>query len=363
MRRLRQRLSRLRRRMLFEDLLVTEGCVGGAYGFPQTEDPVWLLGVKYCPLRQRQALEDDFRSRIWMTYRRGFPSIGAPDGPTSDRGWGCMLRCGQMVLAEALIRATAGRNWRWTPNERSDAYLRTVAQFADVEQAPFSIHQIALTGERTAHKPIGTWFGPNTVGQALRHVAAARAARVTDRTWPVPVLHVAMDSCVVKSDVRAVCGDWHQPLVLLVPLRLGLTELNPVYASGVKACFTIPHCVGIIAVSVGRKCTESEREADQTYHCAQPCFMRISSLDPSLAVAFYCGSEQQFESLCEHIQRILIDTEKYPLFELRDSQLDWQSAAVDFLGAAAAPWDAEPAGDDSRAADDDSDSEDDFVVL
>ena len=55
--------------MLFEDLLVAEGCIGAGYGFPQTDEPVWLLGTRYCPIRQRQTLEEDFRSRIWMTYR------------------------------------------------------------------------------------------------------------------------------------------------------------------------------------------------------------------------------------------------------------------------------------------------------
>jgi cysteine protease ATG4 len=76
------------------------------------------------------AFLDDFESRIRLTYRSGFPPIpksqdpkaaasmslavrirqlGQQDGFTSDTGWGCMIRTGQSLLANALLFCELGR--------------------------------------------------------------------------------------------------------------------------------------------------------------------------------------------------------------------------------------------------------------
>lgn len=168
------------------------------------------------------AVLDDVVSRFWFTYRTGFApiglysprsedlctavfsSLGGPSGPTKDTGWGCMMRCGQMMLAEGYLRffLPAGRcqwlrrryskriwplclhlDFRWRPNMPDKPYWDILNMFIDKRHSSYSIHQIGKSIDRrnlshsfslivqmgnSEGKDIGQWFGPNTIAQVLR---------------------------------------------------------------------------------------------------------------------------------------------------------------------------------------------------
>nr|CAD7461998.1 unnamed protein product [Timema tahoe] len=345
--------------MMFEAYLTHESGHLEPDDIPHTKDPVWILGKKYSAIYDVEMIRRDIRTKLWFTYRRGFVPIG-DTGLTTDKGWGCMLRCGQMVLAQALVHLHLGREWNWHPETRNSAYLKILHMFEDRRAAAYSIHQIALMGASEG-KDVGHWFGPNTVAQVLKKLA------VYDE-WSSVVIHVALDNTVVINEIKQLCrfkvlsvnpsslhyrgegldllgssGEW-KPLLLIVPLRLGLSDINPVYVQGLKTCFTFKQSLGVIggkpnhalyfigcvgneavyldphttqlAGLVEDKEQEHERTLDATYHCQYASRMHILQMDPSVAVCFFCSTEEEFDVLCRLIQERLVVPEKQPLFEL-----------------------------------------------
>ncbi|CAG9567372.1 unnamed protein product [Danaus chrysippus] len=318
---------------------------------PETKENVWVLGKKYSAIQDLERIRRDITSVIWCTYRKGFVPIG-DEGLTSDKGWGCMLRCGQMVLGVALIKVHLSSDWVWTPETRDPTYLKIVQRLEERKQAPYSIHQVALMGACEG-KEVGQWFGPNTIAQVLKKLV------VYDK-WSSLVIHVALDNTVVKEDILQQCivnndrgdcsenvdgfvvSDW-MPLLLIVPLRLGLSEINPIYIEGLKICFQSPQSIGVIGGKpnqalyligcvgdeviyldphttqktglVENKLTDEQKEMDCTYHCKYASRIPILSMDPSVAVCFLCRTRSDFDELCELIEKRLMQLSQ-PLFEI-----------------------------------------------
>ncbi|KAH6571056.1 hypothetical protein BASA50_004397 [Batrachochytrium salamandrivorans] len=290
---------------------------------------------------------DDFHSRLWITYRKGFAAI-KPSSYTSDSGWGCMLRSGQMLIANAFVFHELGRDWRLGDTSDKEAWLsycNIISKFMDVNTSPFSIQRISTLGVQF-DKQVGEWFGPSTISQVLR-VLVNNEHRTSMR------VHVANDGVLYKSEVISLLSNTREDgktmaVLVLIPLRLGVENMNPVYYPAVKHCFNMTRCVGIAGGRPNsslfflgvdgdhliyldphymRPCVEPrdissyKMEDLLSYHCETVRLLPIASMDPSLVVGFYCSHLADFESMCTEISELA--TGLIPLFSIESTPPDF----------------------------------------
>uniref|UniRef100_A0A4W3JSA6 Cysteine protease n=1 Tax=Callorhinchus milii TaxID=7868 RepID=A0A4W3JSA6_CALMI len=306
--------------------------------FPETDEPAWILGKCYHLKTEKLELLSDVKSRLWFTYRKKFSPIGGT-GPSSDSGWGCMLRCGQMILAQALICRRLGRDWRWEKGKwQPEDYHRILQCFLDRKDSCYSIHQMAQMGVGEG-KSVGEWYGPNTVAQVLKKLT------LFDE-WNTLAVYISMDNTVVVEDISESknsanhCTGW-KPLLLIIPLRMGINHINPVYINTLKECFKMPQSLGVLGGKpnnayyfigfIGdeliyldphstQAAVDTEEDGsvdDHSYHCQRvPHRMKITQLDPSVALGFFCYTEKDFESWCSLVQKEILRTRSFRMFEL-----------------------------------------------
>ncbi|XP_071022003.1 cysteine protease ATG4B-like isoform X4 [Oncorhynchus clarkii lewisi] len=300
--------------------------------FPETSEPVWILGKEFNALTEKDDILSDVTSRLWFTYRKNFSPIGGT-GPTSDTGWGCMLRCGQMILGEALVCRHLGRDWRWVRGQpQRGQYISILNAFLDKKDSYYSLHQI----ERLC----------------MPWLDYGGAACAEPPGW-IPKHNGCLEgACALAEEETAL---W-KPLVLLIPLRLGLSDINKAYIETLKQCFQLPQSLGVIGGKpnsahyfigyVGEELIyldphttqpavepcEDSQVPDDTYHCQHPpCRMHICEIDPSVAVGFFCRTEDDFDDWCMRIRKLSHTRGSLPMFELVDCQPSHLACSVDVL--------------------------------
>ncbi|KAJ2718936.1 hypothetical protein H4S00_003623, partial [Coemansia sp. D1744] len=245
----------------------------------------------------------DGMRRFYFTYRKGFPTI-TPSFYTSDMGWGCTYRTCQMMLAEAFARVMLGRFWdpfRLSPAERA-RHGRIIEWFndADLPQAYFSIHRMARTATEM-DKRIGDWLGPSIAAHVMKRLS------IKHPLCPLTI-HVAIDQTVYASEVRkqALSGDepnttrgtW-RPLLLLVPVRLGLSRLNLGYIPKIKTLFQIPQSVGLVGGKPSRSFYFIGRQGDSLFyldpHVTRQHVPQSGTLDQEATVSDSDSDASDFE--------------------------------------------------------------------
>ncbi|KAF1946461.1 putative cysteine protease ATG4 [Clathrospora elynae] len=208
------------------------------------------------------AFLDDFESRIWMTYRSGFTAIQKSQDPkatsamsfrvrmqnlaspgfTSDTGFGCMIRSGQCILANALQMLRLGRDWRYQERPDAKEHCEILSLFADDPKAPFSIHRFVEHGAAVCGKYPGEWFGPSAAARCIQDLVnkyKEAGLRVYVSGDGADVYEDKLQQIAVEDD-----GEW-RPTLILVGTRLGIDKITPVYWEALKASLQMKQSIGI----------------------------------------------------------------------------------------------------------------------
>ena len=178
----------------------------------------------------------DIHSRFSFCYRYNFSKL--PDSDiTDDIGWGCLLRSAQSMLAEALARSLLGRgiannnNLGWnisqlTQKETSSIYNFIISLFLDHFNSPFSIHSFCYFAQKNFSIKIGEWFSPTV----LAHVIKEASLNIS---YNLPFLIFVVKDCLI-SHFEIISLLEKQPVVVLIPTRLGISEIHPIYYNDIE---------------------------------------------------------------------------------------------------------------------------------
>ena len=236
-----------------------------------------------------------------------------------------MLRTGQMILCQALKRHVLFESFSLETLQSQFArqkYREILRTFADNDpKAPFGVHRIVREGAQNGLEP-GQWFGPQFISIMLRNLC--------NRLQPFPdfKILVCLDGNIFLDELRAEVKQRKSVLVLL-PIRLGLTSIHRAYLEQVKRHFQISANVGIAGGKdhaalylIGDENASSVRGSFlyldphtiqpslpsallnepnafpdlPSYHCTEARSLDPEALCTSMAPGFYLRDEAAFES-------------------------------------------------------------------
>jgi cysteine protease ATG4 len=163
-------------------------------------------------------------------------------------------------------------DWRRPPYPVHTAdyatYVQILTWFLDtpVQEAPFSVHRMALAGKELG-TDVGQWFGPSVAAGAIKYVFLSPYSSLL--TYPSFLLRtlvssflecglavaVAIDGTLYQTHVFAASHGDHssrrrhngdsttawgdRPVLLLLGIRLGIDGVNPVYYDTIKVIFLL----------------------------------------------------------------------------------------------------------------------------
>jgi len=280
-----------------------------------------------------------FRSKVYLTYRKHFPSLSDTMW-TTDAGWGCMLRSMQMLLADALIVHYLRPDWRYSPSKRRHPnYAQILRSFCDYPDCMFSIHSLL---SQNSSKKAGTWFGPGECAYMVQKCvhSSLNGLKVV----------LASDGVLYSEDVESVITQENSYVLILIPVRLGLDFIPPTHYSSILDCLKMQNSVGIAGGKPKRslffpgfqgnrlfyldphKCQATVHPShdfcrnSSCWHSNIVHSIEVSELDPSMCFGFYC-TWGEWPSL----KKCFVDhtNRKHPAFSFLKNRMHFDDVSVE----------------------------------
>jgi cysteine protease ATG4 len=222
----------------------------------------------------------------YTCYRNGFPSY---KGFTDDVGWGCTLRCFQMIVANFLANLGV---------VEPETYI-----YDDPMVSPFALQRLISIGSTKYEIELGEWYNPSTATKILQNCLNSNYNK-SYPLFPAKIMIHGIDNL----------SEFLYPLLLLFPVRLGIDKLEKIYHENLLDFLQHPCSMGFIGGKrssayyiVGSTSNNKlvymdphdlRKHNDHNYKC-QKLYdnLTFEKLDPSIAIACILKNQQQYNDI------------------------------------------------------------------
>ncbi|CAI2369876.1 unnamed protein product [Moneuplotes crassus] len=193
-------------------------------------------------LDDKEAFTNVLKKFPWISYRSDFKEI---NGFTSDSGWGCMIRTGQMMIAYTLVQIKLEEYKTPESDSVHEKVLHAIIpMFFDNQMefdAPFSIQNIIQIGEKMYNKAAGLWYGANSVSHCLKECHDRYNTKFNSDLE----IKIFNEGIVYEDEITKVLEE-NKRLLVIIPQRLGLKKVDPAYFPQIKELLGCKLSMGIL---------------------------------------------------------------------------------------------------------------------
>lgn len=198
---------------------------------------------------------NEIRSMIpWMRYRSNFDRVGEK-GLTTDNGWGCMIRAGQMMTFVALARVIKLEKKNY--HEFLGTFFREKSDGKPLGH--FAIQHFVLEAEEEFKVEPGSWFKPTTFVLTLKKILKdlpdfdnLRMYNILDNTivWRKLEKKAFNSSSQLETKEEVIeklrTQPWNNSVILTLSSLFGLSRPDELYSSIVISFTKMKSFVGML---------------------------------------------------------------------------------------------------------------------